>query len=136
MMEIIHIIEILLSGLNLLFQECILLREINVLIALGIDQLDTFPPHSGSPFLDEPFTSIEQVRSILCLLPLFPELLLLPLELFVVPVFILRIIAVCRVAVAFPNATEAGLGVGLLVLAAAGLRRRPAVALVVRGERG
>lgn len=134
-MEIIHIIEVLLSSLNLLFQKCILLRKVNVLIALGIDQLDTFAPHSGSPFLDEPFTSIEQVCSIFCLLPLFPELLLLPLELFVIPVFILmrRIIAVRRhvVVVAFANAAEAGLSVRLLVLAATRLRRLPVALLLL-----
>lgn len=135
-MEIIHVIEVLLSGLDLLFQKRILLREIDVLIALGIDQLDTFAPHPGSPFLDEPFAGIEQVRSILCFLPLFLELLLLPLELFVIPVFILmrRIIAVCRhvvVVVAFPNATKAGLHVGLLFLAAARLSRHPAGLLLL-----
>lgn len=52
MVQVIHVVEILLSGFNLLLQECVLLCEIDVLVALRIDKLDTFAAHPSSTFLN------------------------------------------------------------------------------------
>ena len=66
--EVVNLVEVLLGKLNLVLDKSVLMREIIILIALLVSELDVLKPDVVAPFLDFIFHHVFEIVSVLCFL--------------------------------------------------------------------